>query len=113
MYTSKKKFNDGEGNEEEIRNYYMSIRKYLLCRIWKVLENDIDTKWIKEHYVDTKKLLNYFNLKKFIIGNEELVGSNDSSKLINKKKFDYLETILEKYKIDIKNNKTNNYMDNK
>jgi hypothetical protein len=79
----------------------MSIRKYLMCRIWKVNNEDIDNKWIKEHYLDTKRLINYFNLKKSI---REI--DLDKSKFINKNKLERINKMLVRLGIDISNKKT-------
>ena len=82
------------GNIEDLRGYGMSIKKYLLYKIWNVKPEFMDVEWIKKHYIQTRKLLNY---RKFI---KYLVNKPDNAKHHNiNKKITYIQTILSKFGI--------------
>ena len=82
------------GNVEDLRGYGMSIKKYLLYKIWDIKPELMDVEWIKKHYTQTKKLLNY---RKFI---NYLVNKPDNAKHHNiNKKITYIQTILSKFGI--------------
>jgi hypothetical protein len=72
----------------------MSIKKYLLYKIWDVKPDLMDVEWIKKHYTQTKKLINY---RKFIT---YLINKPDNAKHHNiNKKITYIQTILSKFGI--------------
>ena len=82
------------GNVEDLRDYGMSIKKYLLYKIWDVKPELMDVEWIKKHYIQTRKLLNY---RKFI---KYLVNKPDNAKHHNiNNKITYIQTILSKFGI--------------
>jgi len=82
------------GNIEDLREYGMSVKKYLLYKIWDIKPDLMDIEWIKKHYLQTKKLLNY---RKFI---KYLVNKPDNAKHHNvNKKITYIQTILSKFGI--------------
>jgi len=72
----------------------MSIKKYLLYKIWDVKPDLMDVEWIKKHYIQTRKLLNY---RKFI---KYLINKPDNAKHHNiNNKITYIQTILSKFGI--------------
>jgi len=82
------------GNIEDLREYGMSIKKYLLYKIWNVKPVLMDFEWIKKHYTHTKKLLNY---KKFI--NYLVIKAYNAKHHNINKKITYIQTILSKFGI--------------
>ena len=84
-----------QGNIEDLREYGMIVKKYLLYKIWDITPELMDVEWIKKHYSQTKKLLNY---RKFI---KYLINKPDNAKHYNiNKKITYIQTILSKFGIN-------------
>jgi len=84
-----------QGNIEDLREYGMIVKKYLLYKIWDITPDLMDVEWIKKHYLQTKKLLNY---RKFI---KYLINKPDNAKHHNiNKKITYIQTILSKFGIN-------------
>lgn len=82
-----------KGNIEDLRKYGMIIKKYLLYKIWNVKPELMDCEWIKKHYMQTEKLLNYRKFIKYII------ASGDAKKNNLNKRITYIQNILLKFGI--------------
>ena len=74
----------------------MVIKKYLLYKIWNVKPELMDVDWIKKHYLQSKKIINYRYFIKHI--EDDNVTTNAKHNNTNKK-IAYIQNILSKFGI--------------
>ena len=85
-----------QGDIEDLRSYGMVIKKYLLYKIWNVKPELMDVDWIKKHYLQSKKIINYRYFIKHI--EDDNVPTNAKHNNTNNK-IAYIQNILSKFGI--------------